>query len=56
MGTMKVTTTLVSVKQDVVNEADFAIPADFQEMKSPDLSGMLPPSKAGAGEKTSPHP
>ncbi len=56
MGTIKVTTTLVSVKQDPLNEADFDVPKDFQEVKTPDLSGMLPPAKAGTNEKASPHP
>ena len=56
MGTMKVTTTLVSVKQDPLNEADFDVPKDFQEIKTPDLSSLLPPARAGTSGKASPHP
>ena len=56
MGNTKVTTTLVSVTQDALNEADFAIPKDFQEMKTPDIGNMLQPGRAGQGTKASPHP
>jgi hypothetical protein len=41
MGDMKITSTLVSVKQDALSEADFAVPGDFQEVKIPDFGRIL---------------
>jgi len=37
----QITTTLVSVKEDPLNDADFVVPKDYQEMKLPDMSGLL---------------
>ena len=56
VGHTKVTTTVVSVTQDALSDADFAIPKDFQEMKTPDIGSMLQPGKAWPGNKASPHP
>jgi hypothetical protein len=58
MGKTKVTTTLVSVSQAPLNDADFAIPADFQEMKAPDFGRLLQPDqdKPEASTEGSPHP
>ena len=36
-GGEEVTSTVVSVKQDPLSEADFAVPKDFQEMKMPNV-------------------
>jgi len=38
-GGTEITTTLVSVKQDPLNDAEFTIPTDFQEMSMPDIFG-----------------
>ncbi len=46
MGTIKMTTELVSVKQDPIPDAAFAIPADFQEIKAPELG--LPAQSASS--------
>ena len=51
VGGSDVTTTLTAVKQDPVNDAEFAIPADFQEVKMPDMSALLQNEK---GEKKLP--
>jgi hypothetical protein len=40
-GGSQITSTLASVKQDPLSDADFAIPKDYQEMKLPDMSGLL---------------
>jgi hypothetical protein len=40
-GGNQITTTLASVKQDPLSDADFAVPKDYQEMKLPDMSGLL---------------
>lgn len=37
----EITTTLVSVKEDPLNDAEFTVPKDYQEMKLPDMSGLL---------------
>jgi hypothetical protein len=37
----EITTTLSMVKQDPLNDADFTVPNDYQEMKLPDMSGLL---------------
>jgi hypothetical protein len=37
----QITTTLVSVKEDPLSDADFVVPKDYQEMKLPDLNGLL---------------
>ncbi|MDQ2868095.1 MAG: DUF4412 domain-containing protein [Verrucomicrobiota bacterium] len=44
MGGKKVTTTLVSVKEDPISDAEFTIPADYSELKIPGLE----PAKAAA--------
>ena len=50
MGENKVTTMLVSVKQDPLSDADFAIPSDFKEVKTPDL-GSVPDSDKDEAEE-----
>lgn len=40
MGENQITMTIVSVNQDPLSDADFAIPKDYQEMKLPDMSGL----------------
>jgi hypothetical protein len=56
MGGTQVTTTLVSVKQDPLSDADFAVPSDFKEIKPPDLGSMPESDKEDAEEAASPHP
>jgi uncharacterized protein DUF4412 len=51
-GDSAVTTTLVSVKQDPLDDAQFSVPKDFKEIKIPDMQ-MLPRIEAGAQEKQS---
>jgi hypothetical protein len=51
-GDSTVTTTLVSVKQDPLNDAEFAIPKDFKEIKIPDMH-KLPHMETEAEEKES---
>jgi len=43
----KMTTELVSVKQDLLPDATFAIPADYREVKGPEM--LLPGQSAPAG-------
>ena len=56
MGNTKVTTTIVSVREDTLDEAKFAIPGDFQEFRLPDMHHILSPGKGAARDKTPPHP
>jgi hypothetical protein len=35
----EITTTLTSVKQDPLSDAEFTIPKDYQEMSMPDIFG-----------------
>ena len=42
IGGKEITSTLVSIKQDPLNDADFSVPKDFKEIKTPDMSSLLP--------------
>ncbi|MGZ5511956.1 MAG: DUF4412 domain-containing protein [Chthoniobacterales bacterium] len=55
-GGKEVTSTLISVKQDPLNDADFAIPKDFEEMKMPNLDAMLGGKTGGPQASPSPKP
>ena len=46
----KVTTTLTSIKQDPLNDAEFAIPTDFQEVKVPEINALPQNEKKPAAE------
>jgi hypothetical protein len=35
----EITTTLISIKQDPLSDAEFTIPKDYQEMSMPDIFG-----------------
>ena len=41
MGGSVVTSTVTSVKQDPLSDADFVVPKDFQEVKAPEMSTLL---------------
>jgi hypothetical protein len=51
----EVTTTLTSITQDPLNDAEFAIPPDFQEVKMPEMNALLQNEKKPAAE-VSPKP
>src|ERR1041385_5942840 len=55
MSGSEVTTTLTSIKQDPLNDAEFAIPTGFQEVKMPDMNALLQNGKKPAAE-VSPKP
>jgi len=50
-GGTEITTTLISVKQDALDDAEFTVPPDFQEISLPDIFG----GKKGA-PSVSPNP
>jgi hypothetical protein len=41
MGDTVVTSTVTSVKQESLSDAEFAVPKDFKEVKAPDLGNLL---------------
>jgi hypothetical protein len=56
MSGNQITTTLTSVKQDPLSDADFTVPKDYQEMKLPDMSGARQQSPSPATAAPSPKP
>jgi hypothetical protein len=40
-GGREITSTITSIKQDLLSEAEFSVPKDFQELKVPNLRDML---------------
>ena len=41
----EVTTTLVAIKQDPLNDAEFTVPKDFREIELPEINLAAPPDK-----------
>ncbi len=56
LGKATLTTTLVSVSQSPLNDADFAIPKDFREVDSPALSNAPPTDKTAPSSSPPSHP
>ncbi len=54
MGAQEMTTTIVSVSQEPLDETEFTVPANYKEMKMPDILGGKKPGQSGG--KTSPAP
>lgn len=51
MGGKQVTSTLASVKQDPLSDADFTVPKDFEEMKMPNMGGLFGGEKSPSPRK-----
>jgi hypothetical protein len=45
VGGNQITSTITSIKKDPLNDADFSVPKDFQEIKTPEI-GNLPEENA----------
>lgn len=56
MGQNEVTTTLVAIKQDPLNDAEFEVPKDFREIKLPEINLASPEEKKEPASATSPKP
>ena len=56
MSGTQITSTLVSIKQDPVNDSEFAVPKDFKEVQMPEVGGMLPGAATKPGANGSPKP
>jgi hypothetical protein len=52
IGSNQITTTVKSIKQDQLSDADFAVPKDFQEMKAP-AARVPPPMESNPPAATS---
>lgn len=56
VGGNQITSTITSVKKDPISDADFSVPKDFREIKTPDISSLLEQSKNKAPAQPSPTP
>jgi len=56
VGGNQITTTLTSVKHDPLNDAEFAVPKDFQEVKLPEMRMAPEPDETKPAAETSPKP
>lgn len=54
IGGNQITTMLTAVKQEPLSDADFTIPKDYQEMKLPEMSGLLQQSATPSAPSPSP--
>jgi hypothetical protein len=54
IGGKQITTTLTVIKQDALNDADFTIPKDYEEMKLPAMSSFLQQSATPPATAPSP--
>jgi hypothetical protein len=54
MGGNQITTTLTSIKQDPIDDSEFVVPKDFQEMKLPDIGNLLRDNGKKPTENASP--
>lgn len=55
-GNQVITSTLTSVKQDPLSDAEFSVPKDFREMKVPDIGSMLQEKEKKPAPVASPKP
>jgi hypothetical protein len=56
MGDKKITSTVTSITKDPVNDAEFSIPKDFREIKTPDISSVLEENTRSSPAESSPRP
>jgi uncharacterized protein DUF4412 len=56
MGSNQITSTIVSVTQDPLNDAEFAVPKDFQEMNVPEMGKMFQQDEKKPSAADSPKP
>lgn len=56
MGANKITSTIAAVKRDPVSDAEFSIPKDFREVKTPDISNLLEENAKKSPPESSPKP
>ena len=56
VGGNQITSTIISVKKDPVSDAEFSIPKDFREVKTPDISSFLERNAKKSPAESSPKP
>jgi Domain of unknown function (DUF4412) len=56
LGGNEVTTTLTSVKQDALSDAEFSVPKDFQEVKPPEMGAAPQPNEKKSPPESSTKP
>jgi hypothetical protein len=56
IGNNQITSTVTSIKRDPVDNAEFTIPKDFREMKTPDIGSLLEENAKKSPAETSPKP
>jgi hypothetical protein len=55
-GGSQITSTIISIKRDSLSEAEFSIPKDFQEMKTPEINPPSPANTKKSESAPSPEP
>ncbi len=55
IGGKEITSTLLSIRQDALSDAEFSVPKDFEEMKMPNLDAIFGGKHGGAKLGASPH-
>jgi hypothetical protein len=56
MGGNQMTSTITSVKKDPLNDADFSVPKDFQEIKTPEIKNLPQENVKESSPESSPKP
>ena len=56
MGSNQITSTIISVKQDPLNDAEFSVPKDFKEVNVPEIGKMLQEDEKKPTVGASPQP
>jgi hypothetical protein len=56
VGGNKITSTITAVKRDSVSDAEFSIPKDFREIKTPDIGSLLQENAKKSPAEPSPKP
>jgi hypothetical protein len=54
MGGNQMTSTITSIKKDPLNDADFSVPKDFQEIKTPEIKNLPQESAKESSPESSP--
>jgi hypothetical protein len=56
IGGNQITSTITSVKQEALSDAEFSVPKDYQEIKVPEIGELLQPGGKKAAPGSSPAP
>jgi Domain of unknown function (DUF4412) len=56
VGNNQITSTVTAIKKDPVNDAEFTIPKDFREIKTPDIGSLIEEHAKKSPTESSPKP